>query len=138
MADIHPPVEGNGPLWMQILMRAIGVTLEGVKTSTDAVTWALKESAIRPPEDYADFSRWTQWGFDVKSPEYGCVIVMPNFVGMFQRQEGPDIYLVGVHGEGSPVSVAAYDEEALVACRWPAGEDFLSGYYPRDERAPPE
>ena len=98
-----------------------------------AVAWAFAKANVRPPEEFLSSSVWRSFGFDVKSPEYGCVVCLDGHVGLFHHQEGSTIYLAGGN-QSDMVTITPFKESQIIACRWPAPEDYKTGYYPDDDR----
>jgi hypothetical protein len=127
MPQIQPPIEFGPmcPMWMQVMMRAIGSPLH-----EDNIAWAMHQAFVEAPKEPAT---WRTWGYDIKTPEYGCVVCAGDHVGLFQRQDGDDVYLVGTQ-QGDVISVVAFKEKDIHACRWPKPEDFSFRDYPHDDR----
>lgn len=125
-----------GPLWMQHMVNAsLGSQFEGggEPSGVFVVAWAMTKANVRPPK-FAQPAAWCAFGFDIKTPEYGCVVCVGDYVGLFSHQIATTVYLMGALPNGT-IGLRAFAESEITACRWPDPEDFTFTDYV-EETAP--
>jgi uncharacterized protein (TIGR02594 family) len=93
-----------------------------------AVAWSMTKANVRPPKDYLSSKVWRSFGFDVKTPEYGCIVCLESHVALFHHQVGSTIYLMGGN-QSDMVNLCPFNESEIVACRWPDSGDYEANDY---------
>ena len=71
---------------------------------------------------------WLQWGYPMKGPEVGCIVIFSRgtalwsgHVGFFIREDDKFIYVLGGN-QGNAVSIRGYEKERLLGYRWPIAQ----------------
>jgi uncharacterized protein (TIGR02594 family) len=98
-----------------------------------AAAWGVTKAGIMPPMEYLASVKWREWGYDVKSAERGAIACLDGHVAYVYLDLGSTIYLVGGN-QSDAVTVMPVNASSVLAYRWPAPEDYRTGYYPDDDR----
>ena len=97
-----------------------------------AAAWAMTKANIKPPKEFLSSKAWRTFGFDIKTPELGCVVCLESHVALFHHQTGSTIYLMGGN-QSDMVNLCPFKESEIVACRWPNPEDYHANDYVPEE-----
>ncbi len=123
-----------GEVWSDMAPYCEGYKHTGQPWSALAVAWAFTRAHVRPPKDkFLDPEAWRRWGFDVKGHELGAVACTENQVGLCYEATDSQLYMISTNDAGE-IAVVAVPLENVMAYRWPAPEDYRTGYYPDDDR----
>jgi len=123
-----------GEVWRDMAPYCESYKHTGQPWSALAVAWAFTRAHVRPPKDkFLDPEAWRRWGFDVKSYELGAVACTENQVGLCYESTDNQLYMVSTNDAGA-IAIVAVPLANVMAYRWPAPEDYRTGYYPDDDR----
>jgi uncharacterized protein (TIGR02594 family) len=145
---IEPPT--MVPKWLEIAKKEIGVrevtgldhnprileyhSKTALKATTDEVSWCsafvcfiFESCGIRSTRD-AWARSWLKWGYPMKSPEMGCVVVLwrehpdswKGHVGLWTGQDDLYVYVLGGN-QNNLVNISKYPKKQVLGYRWPKG-----------------
>jgi uncharacterized protein (TIGR02594 family) len=98
-----------------------------------AAAWAVSKASIRPPKEYMASAAWRSWGYDIKTFEFGAIACLEGHVAFAYEHVDNTIYLLGGN-QSDAVTIMPASPAEVLAWRWPAPEDYRTGYYPADDR----
>lgn len=88
------------------------------------VNWCMVQAKIKGT-NRANARSWLDWGTEIESPEYGCIVVLKRGSSKWQGHVG---FLVGVEGnkikilggnQGNSVSIASFKKSDVIGYRKP-------------------
>jgi uncharacterized protein (TIGR02594 family) len=102
------------------LTRRLGVDPVRVRWCGAFAAHVVTTAGHKPPAGHLKASRWASFGYAVKTPRRGDVVVMRNHVTFYTRSSAGRVCGIGGN-QGNAVRESCYSARSVIAVRRPGG-----------------